>query len=94
MTIIKPAVAGTLESSDCMVTVFPSESQGVTIEIDSVVLNRYGDAIRRVAEDTVKTLDVRQGIVKIQDMGALDCVIAARVETAIRRSRMEKRGAA
>lgn len=94
MTIIKPAVAGTLESSDCMVTVFPSEGQGVIFEINSVVLPQYGDAIRKVAEDTVKTLDVRQGTVKIQDMGALDCVIAARVEAAIRRSQMEKRGAA
>lgn len=93
MMISKPAIAGTLESSDCMVTVMPGRTAGISLEIESVVLKQYGDAIRQVAEETIRSLGVEQAFVKIQDRGALDCVIAARVETAILRTQTGKDGA-
>ena len=42
MEIKKPAVAGTLESSDCLVTVEPAE-KGIEFSLDSVVINQFGN---------------------------------------------------
>ena len=39
MEILKSAVAGTLESSDAMVTVEPGE--GISLELSSSVMNQY-----------------------------------------------------
>lgn len=42
MEIRKNAVAGTLESSDAMVTVEPNgQGQGIDFELDSVVINQF-----------------------------------------------------
>ena len=41
MDILKPANAGTLESSDAQVTVEPNE-HGITLELSSSVMNQYG----------------------------------------------------
>lgn len=90
MKIQKPAMAGTLESSDCMVTVTSEGGESVRYEIESIVMERYGDAIERAARETVESLGVTSGRITIQDRGALDCVIAARVETAIRRAAVKE----
>ena len=51
MKILKPAVAGTLESSDCQVTVEPGEGT-IEIQINSSVFHQYGSQIRRSEEHT------------------------------------------
>ena len=86
--IVRRATAGTLESSDVFVTLEPCDS-GLEIEIDSVVLKQFGEAIRKVAEETLTELDVQEGRLSIVDRGALDCVIRARVETAVLRGKGE-----
>ena len=86
--IICRATAGTLESSDVFVTLEPCES-GLEIEIDSVVKNQYGDALRQAVEDVLKEQNVTAARVSIVDRGALDCVIRARVETAVLRGKGE-----
>lgn len=86
--IIQRATAGTLESSDVFVSLEPNE-QGVEIDIDSVVMKQFGDAIREVTEDILRTLDVQDAKVTIRDRGALECVLRARVETAILRGKGE-----
>ncbi len=86
--IICRATAGTLESSDVFVTLEP-HAQGLEIEIDSVVKNQFGDAIRRTVEDVLAELDVHNARLSIVDRGALDCVIRARVETAVLRGKGE-----
>lgn len=85
MEILKAAVAGTLESSDCMVTVEPAAS-GLTIELESAVIRQYGRQIRKVTRETLKRLDVHNARVSIVDKGALDCTIKARVECAVMRA--------
>ncbi len=85
MDIIKTAVAGTLESSDCMVTIEPA-AKGVEIELESVVIMQYGRQIRKVVTETLKRLGVRKARVSIVDKGALDCTIKARVECAAMRA--------
>ena len=86
--IICRATAGTLESSDVFVTLEPCD-EGLEIEIDSVVKNQFGDAILRTVEDVLAELDVRNAKLSIVDRGALDCVIRARVETAVMRGKGE-----
>lgn len=84
--IIRSATAGTLESSDVFVTLEPNDA-GLEIEIDSVVLKQFGGEIRRAVEETLKDLQVDCAKVSIVDRGALDCVIRARVETAVLRGK-------
>lgn len=85
MKLDKPAAAGTLESSDCMVTVEKGDGK-IDFALDSTVINQYGNQIRRVALDTLKNLDVDDVNIRIVDKGALDCTIRARIEAAVYRS--------
>lgn len=85
MEIKNAAVAGTLESSDCMVSVEPAAG-GIELELESAVMRQYGDRIREVAMETLDRLDVRNARVSIVDKGALDCTIKARVECAVMRA--------
>ncbi|WP_278674509.1 citrate lyase acyl carrier protein [Acidaminococcus fermentans] len=87
MVIHKKALAGTLESSDCLVRIEPAE--GISVAIHSVVEQQFGEQIRKVVCKVLESLDVTGVAVDIQDYGALDCVIAARVETAVRRAGKE-----
>ncbi len=84
MQINKTALAGTLESNDVLVTVAPG--QGVAVHIESVVLKQFGEQIRNTVLDTLAQLQVTDAEVRLNDMGALDCTIAARVEAAVRRA--------
>ena len=85
MEIKKPAVAGTLESSDCMVTVEPGQGQ-IELDLDSVVIRQYGRQIRKVINETLARLNVSDAKITVVDKGALDCTIKARVECAVYRS--------
>lgn len=85
MKIIKNAVAGTMESSDAMVFVEPSKN-GREIELQSVVKAEYGDQMEHVIKKTLDDLGVEDIYIKVVDHGALDCVLSARVETAVLRS--------
>ena len=85
MKIEKPAVAGTLESSDCMVTVEPGEGS-IQFDLDSVVIHQFGNQIRNVAYETLGNLGVDDVKITIVDKGALDCTIKARIEGAVYRS--------
>ena len=85
MEILKSAVAGTLESSDAMVTVEPGEG-GISLELSSSVMNQYGRQIKATILETLERLDVKDARVTVVDQGALDCTIKARVECAVFRS--------
>ena len=85
MRIKKPATAGTLESSDCMVTVEPG-SNGIEFSLESAVLMQYGNRIRQVVYETLDRLEVENLKISVVDKGALDCTIKARVECAVFRS--------
>lgn len=83
MIIVKEAVAGSLESSDCLIMVKPSDS--LELELDSVIMKRYGKQIEKTIMDTIKELDVTAGYYKVKDMGALDYCLRARVISVTRR---------
>lgn len=85
MKIIKEAVAGTLESSDMLVKVAPGADQQLHIHIRSEVIRQFGAHIRTVVDDTLAQLGVTEGDITIEDKGALDCAIRARLQTAVLR---------
>jgi citrate lyase subunit gamma (acyl carrier protein) len=85
MEILQSAIAGTLESSDAMVTVEPGEG-GIELALTSSVMNQYGRQIKATVLETLARLDVKNARVTVVDKGALDCTIKARVECAVFRS--------
>lgn len=84
--IIRAASAGTLESSDVYVEIEP-QAQGIELELESVVLGQFGSAIEATVHDVLTQLQVESAHIHVVDRGALDCVIRARVETAVLRGR-------
>ena len=84
--IIRRASAGTLESSDVLVQIAPSDD-GLHIQLDSVVQAQFGDDILSVVKEVLDECGIEQANLNIQARGALDCVIRARVETAIIRGK-------
>ena len=85
MEIKKPAIAGTLESSDCQVTIEPGNGK-IDFELESAVINQYGNQIKKVAYETLENLGIDNVKLTIVDKGALDCTIKARIEGAAYRS--------
>ncbi len=86
LKIEKTAVAGTMESSDIMVTLSPGSVGGIEIELESSVEKQFGNAIRSTIQDVLTELDVKNAHVKALDKGALDCTVRARVKTAAYRA--------
>lgn len=85
MEIQKPAMAGTLESSDAQVIVEPG-SDGIQLTLSSSVMNQYGRQIKATVLETLERLGVENAQVTVVDKGALDCTLKARVECAVFRS--------
>lgn len=80
------AWAGTMESSDIYVEVMPlAAGSGIDLEVNSVVYAQFGEAIEATILETLKTLEIEDMKVVVNDRGAVDCTIKARVETAVRR---------
>ena len=84
MKISSTAVAGTLESSDVYVKVEPCDT--LEISIESVVYNQFAEEIEASVKNVLNEMGVESGKISINDKGAIDCVIQARVETAIKRA--------
>ncbi len=85
MKIIKEAVAGALEHSDLLVKGAPSDKSTLDIVIKSDVIKLFGKQIKKVVTDTLDKLSVSAGSIVIEDKGALDFVIRARVQAAVLR---------
>ncbi|AIA71373.1 citrate lyase acyl carrier protein [Pectobacterium atrosepticum SCRI1043] len=85
MKIVKESLAGTFESSDLLVKVAPADGK-LTVVINSEVIKQFGHQIKQVVNDTLKELGVQEGTIIVDDKGALDCVIRARVQSAVLRA--------
>ena len=82
MKLIKTAMAGTMESSDIMVTIEPRETGGIILDLQSSVMQQYGRQIEAVIRETLENLQIENAEVFAVDKGALDCTIRARVSAA------------
>lgn len=86
MKIVREAMAGTLESSDVMVRIAPAEGQEHDLLIASSVEKQFGAAIRSTLLQVLEHYGVPPVQVIVDDKGALDCVLRARLETALLRA--------
>lgn len=84
MQIIKPAIAGTLESSDVLIRILPATD--LDIEINSTVGKQFGDDILNNVQTILEKFDVKNAHIMIEDKGALDCVLQARLKAALLRA--------
>lgn len=86
--IIRDASAGTLESNDAFVQIEPWDG-GISLQLESVVKEQFGEAIEAAVRETLARCGVERAKISVVDQGALDCVLRARVETAVLRGRGE-----
>ena len=85
MIITRESVAGTLESSDVMVYVAPHEG-GIVLEINSSVGQQFQAQIEASVLAVLKEQNVPNVALRLEDKGALDCVLQARVKAALVRA--------
>ena len=62
MELKRPAIAGTVESSDVMIAIQPNPGQGIDIQIQSDVMVMFGDAIEKTVRDVLAEFDDVIGI--------------------------------
>ena len=86
MKLVKTAIAGTMESSDIMVTIEPREDGGIQLDLQSSVMQQYGRQITAVILEILQGLEIENAEVSAVDRGALDCTIRARVSAAAYRA--------
>lgn len=71
--------------SDCYIELIPGKSGGLKIELISKVSSMFGDSIRKDVSEICRYFGIKNAKVIIEDNGALPFVIAARLESAIKR---------
>ncbi|SJZ69538.1 citrate lyase acyl carrier protein [Consotaella salsifontis] len=86
MNIVRDSIAGTLESNDLLVKVSPAQDEGLELHVNSEVIHQFGAQIEAVVRETLSRLGVTNALVLIEDKGALDCSIRARVQAAVLRA--------
>ena len=86
MVLKTVGVAGTLESSDAMITVEPANQGGIVIDISSSVKRQFGRQIEETVLNTIKELGVENANVKVVDKGALNYTLIARTKAAVYRA--------
>ncbi len=87
---MESAQAGTLESMDCLVTVTRAQpGAGRKVTVSGAAAKRFTSAIVKKVNETVNGLAVAPQMpdaeIAVQDNGALDIVLGARVEAACER---------
>lgn len=82
MTIKHIATAGTLESSDALVTIEPSDTP-LVLTLSSTVMSQFGPQIKSAVLDVLASMGVTTGNVTVVDNGALDCTLRARTASAV-----------
>lgn len=70
--------------SDCFISVELTQRLGINIILKSKVASLYGSAIRKRCLEILSFFDIKHANVNIEDSGALDFIIAARLEAAIK----------
>lgn len=71
--------------SDCFVSIELTKEPGIQFRLQSKVATLYGNAIRKLCIDMLDFFNIQHAKVHIEDEGALDFVLAARIETAIKK---------
>lgn len=86
MELKKPAMAGTLESSDVQIILRPNRGRGIVIQLQSDVKALFGQAIEDTVRAVLAEFGVKDALVDVNDKGALDFAIRARMQCAVCRA--------
>ena len=71
--------------SDCFVTLEITESDGIQIELQSKVGKLFGDSITELTKKVLEFFEIKNCKIHIEDMGALDYMLAARIEAVVKK---------
>ena len=70
--------------SDCFITLELKDSGGLELDIQSKVDTMYGEEIKKMAKEMLAFFDIKNAYLKIEDTGAINPVLAARIEAAVK----------
>jgi len=70
--------------SDCQIMLEITESGGIQIELNSKVESMYGDSNRKFLKEILEFYGIEHANLFVEDSGALELVLAARLEAAIK----------
>ncbi len=70
--------------NDCHITLELGKTGGLKIQIDSKVGVYYGGSIEKLCKDVLRHFGIKNATLVIEDAGAYDFVIAARIEACVR----------
>ncbi len=85
--IKRTAQAGTLESSDCVVTVSPGK--GINLDYRGANAMLFQKRTHTLVETLLKQKGIGDADIQIQDQGALEPTMVARISTALARASKE-----
>ncbi len=71
--------------SDCYVELELTKKNGIQIDLQSKVKTLFGDSIIDLCERELKFFGIKNCKIKIEDSGALDYILVARIEAVIKR---------
>lgn len=77
--------------SDCALTLEITSEGGINIELISKVKVLYGESIRKLCSEILAFYGIEHASLTVEDSGALDFVISARLEAAIRQLTGDKK---
>lgn len=93
MKKIRKAQAGSFESSDILILAEPvNKGEGRKIELDSDVDLQYGERILALINSILDDYHVNDIHLIVNDKGAIEPVICARMETVMQRALNEQQG--
>ncbi|HOO64855.1 MAG TPA: citrate lyase acyl carrier protein [Synergistaceae bacterium] len=85
--IKRTAQAGTLESSDCVVTISPGK--GISLDYRGTNAMLFQKRTHTLVEKVLKEKGIGDADIQIQDQGALEPTMVARITTALARASKE-----
>ena len=84
---IKAAQAGTLESSDVLISIAPADAgSGIQLNLVSATKQQFVAHLQKLITVMLQEAGIEDATLHVNDKGAIDCVIEARVKTAILRA--------
>jgi citrate lyase subunit gamma (acyl carrier protein) len=85
--IIKSAQAGTLESSDVLVVIAPADpGSGIQMNLVSATKQQFITHLQKLVSAILLESGIEDAVLHVNDKGAIDCVIEARVKTVVLRA--------
>jgi len=70
--------------SDCFVTLEITKSGGIDIDLQSKVKTLFGDSIIELCKKELEFFSIKNCKINIEDSGALDYILTARIEAAVK----------